>query len=93
MARKVQLEGRYGQYKSRKRFRLKYVKTPGGRTVIHFEKKKPKPARCAICKAELKGIPRDVKGLPKTKKRPERPYGGYLCSKCMRKVIKEEVLK
>ena len=45
MVRKVQLEGRYGQYKSRKRFRLKYVKTPGGRTVIHFEKKKPKPAK------------------------------------------------
>jgi len=91
MARKVQLEGRYGKYKSRKRFRMKYVKTPGGKTVIHFEKRKPSHAKCALCKKELKGVPRDVRGLPKTKKRPERPFGGYLCSKCMRKVLKEEI--
>jgi len=25
--------------------------------------------------------------LAKTKKRPERPYGGNLCSKCMRSLM------
>ena len=28
--------------------------------------------------------------LPKTKKRPERPFGGNLCSDCMRKIMKEK---
>ncbi|MBV1767120.1 MAG: 50S ribosomal protein L34e, partial [Methanobacterium sp.] len=26
----------------------------------------------------------------KTKKRPNRPYGGYLCSECARKHFKKE---
>ncbi|MBU0530824.1 MAG: 50S ribosomal protein L34e [Candidatus Aenigmatarchaeota archaeon] len=67
-------------------------KTPGGRSVIHYSKKKPKPAVCASCKAKLHGVPRDlpykIGKLAKTKKRPERPFGGHLCSKCARHAIK-----
>ncbi len=71
--------------------------TPGGKRVIHYEKRRPNPAVCAICKKPLKGVPRlrpsELKKLPKTKKRPERPYGGYLCSSCMKSQIKEKKLK
>ena len=46
------------------------------------------------CKAILKGVPRErpykMRTMAKTKKRPERPYGGVLCSKCMREIFKEK---
>jgi large subunit ribosomal protein L34e len=45
----------------------------------------------------LQGIPRlravEIRKLPKSKKRPERPYGGYLCSECMRELFKEKARK
>ena len=66
-----------------------YVKTPGGNTVMHYKQRKPGIHVCAECKAKLKGVPRDfankIKNLSKSSKRPERPYGGVLCSRCMRK--------
>lgn len=31
--------------------------------------------------------PYKMQRLPKTKKRPERPYGGRLCSACARRAI------
>ncbi len=72
-------------------------KVPGGRTVTHFRRRKPSIAKCAKCGKDLKGVPRlrvsDLRKLPKTKKRPERPYGGNLCSKCMREVFREKVRK
>jgi large subunit ribosomal protein L34e len=75
-------------------FRRIHVKTPGNRVVMHYKKRKPGKAICAICKTELKGVPRErqykMQNMPKTAKRPERPYGGYLCTKCMRKKIIEK---
>ncbi len=68
-----------------------YVKTPGGRTAVHYKHRKPRVARCGKCGAKLKGVPRErpykMRNMPKTKKRPERPYGGVLCSKCMRELF------
>jgi large subunit ribosomal protein L34e len=70
------------------------VKTPGGRVVIHREKRNPKPAHCANCGSVLKGVPKlrpvRMTNLAKTKKRPERPYGGILCSSCSRAIFKEK---
>ena len=77
-----------GKHKSRSLRRV-FVRTPGGRTVLHYRKRKDAAARCGRCGALLKGVPRDISKLSKTEKRPERPYGGVLCSKCMREVIKE----
>ena len=48
-------------------------------------------ARCAICKKPLHGIPKEVRKLPTSKKRVERPYGGNLCSKCARNLINEKL--
>ena len=84
---KIQREGRYGRYKCRSKI-IKYVKTPGGKTVIHYREGKPSKAKCASCSTVLAGVPRErpykMQNMAKTKKRPERPYGGKLCSKCMR---------
>ena len=65
-----------------------FSKVPGGDTKIHFKKRKPQSAKCSNCSAVLKGVPRELpfkmRSMTKTKKRPERPYGGVLCSRCMR---------
>jgi len=62
------------------------LKTPGGKTVWHFKKKKTGFHECANCKSKL-NRPRlnstQIKKLPKTKKRPEIPYP-ELCSRSMR---------
>lgn len=67
-----------------------FTKVPGGAVKVHFKKRKPKIAKCGNCGAVLKGIPRELpfkmRSMAKTKKRPERPYGGVLCSRCMRLV-------
>ncbi|RMF07123.1 50S ribosomal protein L34e [Candidatus Woesearchaeota archaeon] len=66
-------------------------KTPGGRVSVRRVARKPEAAKCAECGKPLKGVPRELpskmRNLPKTAKRPERPFGGYLCSSCMRKLM------
>jgi large subunit ribosomal protein L34e len=61
------------------------------RVTTHYRKRNPAKAQCGMCGAELQGVPRkrpvEMRNLPKSLKRPERPYGGVLCSKCMRKKI------
>ena len=78
-------------YKRSRSLRRVYVKLPGGRVTMHYRKRKPGKAKCGNCHALLKGTlrerPNKMSNLPKTKKRPERPYGGNLCSRCMRKLI------
>ena len=72
-----------------------FRKVSGGRVSLHYKKKKPKAARCGNCGALLKGIPRELpfrmRSMAKTKKRPERPFGGVLCSRCMRNAIIDKV--
>jgi large subunit ribosomal protein L34e len=69
------------------------VRTPGGRTNIHLKRRKPHYATCKNCGAKLNRSKLSVKEqntLPKTKKRPERPFP-ELCSKCMRLYFKDKV--
>lgn len=72
------------------------VRTPGGRTVYHYRKKRYNAAKCAVCKRPLNGVPNGPRSLlsklSKSEKRPNRPYGGYLCSRCMRELIERKVL-
>lgn len=71
-----------------------YRKTPGGIVVVHYKKRKPSKAKCSKCGKLLKGVPRErpykMMNIAKTEKRPERPYGGVLCSRCMRKLMIEK---
>ncbi len=81
-----------GMFKSG-RLRKIFVKTPGGRVKVHYRERKPSKAKCSSCKKQLAGVPREVaskmRNLPKTMKRPERPYGGVLCSACLRLLMKQ----
>ena len=72
-----------------------HVRLPGGETVVHYEKRRPGPARCAICGRPLNGVPRlrpvELRKLPRTARRPERMYGGVICPSCLAKLIKKSV--
>ncbi|MCP3681159.1 MAG: 50S ribosomal protein L34e [bacterium] len=83
-----------GKHKSRSMRRV-FVRTPGSKNVLHYKPRKPKQASCASCGSKLAGVPRKslMKNIPKTAKRPTRPYGGVLCTKCTRKKIKEDARK
>ncbi|MBT4351300.1 50S ribosomal protein L34e [archaeon] len=82
-----------GRTKSRTMSRTK-VRLPGGSTVTHYNKKKPSKAKCAACGKLLSGVPRErpfkMQNMPKNQKRPERPFGGVLCSSCSRNKIKTD---
>ena len=79
-----------GKHKSRSRRRV-FVKS-SSKTKIHYRKRKPSKSKCGKCKTVLKGVPNvramKLKRMNKTKKRPQRPFGGVLCSKCTRLEIK-----
>ena len=81
------------RYRSRS-YKRTFKKTPGGVTVLHYKKKKPSKHLCADCGKLLHAVPRarpyQIRKLPKSKKSPNRPYGGYLCSECARKIFKRE---
>jgi len=66
-------------------------KTPGGKTVVHYVRRKPSKAHCGVCGSELQGTARgtttQISKLSKSQKRPERPFGGQLCTSCSRRVI------
>ena len=76
-----------GRHKSRT-FRRIFRKTPGGKTVLRFEKRKPGKPICSKCKKPLSGTARgrkvEILKLSKTQRRPQRPFGGKLCSNCAR---------
>jgi large subunit ribosomal protein L34e len=75
-------------------FRKVFKRTPGGRNVIHYESRKPAQQKCAGCGKALAGIPRlkpsKVQNIAKTKRRPQRAFGGFLCSSCARRVLISE---
>ena len=86
----VEYKGRPGKTKSRT-FRRVQRKTPGGVTRTYFKPKKTSKHVCALCKVLLHGTPRgrpaEINRLAKSKRSPERAFGGQLCSKCTRKVL------
>ena len=69
-------------------------RAPGNKTVLHYRRRKPSKAKCASCGALLNGVPRgrpsEIAKLSKTEKRPERPYCGYLCPKCLKRLMIEK---
>jgi large subunit ribosomal protein L34e len=79
------------RFRSRTLRRIKKT-TPGGKTKKYYYDRKPGLPRCAECGIELKGIPRmsrcEAMNAPKSAKRPQRPYGGFLCSACTRLKLK-----
>ncbi|HDJ89961.1 MAG TPA: 50S ribosomal protein L34e [Thermoprotei archaeon] len=74
----------------RSQVKIKMVRTPGGRLVIHYLKKKVKIPRCSLCKKPLNGFPNSRKKI-KYHRPPNRIYGGYLCSNCLRLALKRRI--
>ena len=76
-------------------FRKVKKKLPGGRLTTQYLRRKPSKASCSECGKPLKGVPRakpkKLQNMAKTKRRPERPYGGKICSPCMRKLLISKV--
>ncbi|MGM5483304.1 MAG: 50S ribosomal protein L34e [Nanobdellota archaeon] len=74
---------------SAKKFHKKVSKD----TVLRFKNKKPKVARCQLTGEKLAGVPRLSKAksgnASKSKKRPERPFGGALSPKATKRVMIE----
>tara|TARA_Y100000310_G_C20265001_1_gene615396 strand:+ start:215 stop:463 length:249 start_codon:yes stop_codon:yes gene_type:complete len=68
---------------------------PGGKTIVSAISKKPSKAVCGSCGIILHGVIRGTnmkrKNTSKSSKRPERPYGGVLCSKCTRLTFKKRI--
>ncbi|MBI2542618.1 MAG: 50S ribosomal protein L34e [Candidatus Aenigmarchaeota archaeon] len=64
-----------------------------GKVRIHVKREKTALHRCANCKGILHGMKRlmqsRVRKLAKSDRRPDRPYGGYLCSNCTRELFRE----
>ena len=72
--------------------RRRAVTSPGGKHLVHFIKRNHGVATCAKCGKQLLGVPRrdslNVQKVPRAKRAPHRPYGGVLCSRCSRELIK-----
>lgn len=68
-------------------------RTPSGKIKIHNRKERPSSVKCANCKSPLHGlsrlIPSEIRKLSASERRPDRPYGGYLCSNCSREIFRE----
>ncbi len=80
-------------YRSRSYKRI-WKRTPSGETKLAFERRKKIKHKCARCGKELAGTPRshlEQRKLSKTEKRPERPFGGMLCHRCLEELIKSAV--
>jgi len=78
-------------YRSRKGLRIIKVRTPGGRLVYHYEKRKYNPPRCAVCKRVLNMPKMTPKEARKGFRTPGRPYAGFLDHRCLREGIKKAV--
>ncbi|MDI6806759.1 MAG: 50S ribosomal protein L34e [Candidatus Aenigmarchaeota archaeon] len=78
-------------------FKIVKRRTPTGRIVLVRGRKRPRIAICARCKKPLHGvpikIPSEIRRLSKSKRRPSRPFGGYLCSSCAREYFREKARK
>jgi large subunit ribosomal protein L34e len=66
-----------------------FKRAPSGKVVVRLIKKKSVIHRCGRCGRPLAGIGEPKK--PKSCKRPNRPYGGYLCSRCTREELRRRV--
>ena len=80
-----------GKHRSRT-FRRVPVKVPGNTIKMHYRKRKPSKATCAIYGTELPGIVHattaGLRNTSKSQRRPNRPFGGVLSSKAPREKMK-----
>ncbi len=75
--------------------KARHRKSPGGKKVTIYKPPRSGKAKCAVCSAKLNAVPSagvaGMRKLAKTEKRPERKFGGVLCSDCTRQIVKEKI--
>jgi len=78
-------------------FRKIRQNTPGGKKKVKLVKKRASRPVCGACKRPLAGTAGGRKNAAKkvsgSRKTPNRMYGGNLCHRCTREMIKERVFK
>lgn len=71
--------------------RTRVSKTPGGRLVYLYVKKRGTAPKCGDCGTKMNGLPAvrpiKLKKLAAPKKTVNRAYGGARCHKCLRQRI------
>merc|ERR1719322_1656333 len=71
--------------------KVRPLRTPGGRLVLHVVKKKAKGPACGDCGKRLIGLPClrpiEYRRLKKRVRRVSRAYGGSRCATCVRSRI------
>lgn len=79
-----------GMYRSRS-LKRKYTRVPGGKSVLHYKRRKTSYHKCAQCGALLGGVPRgnpaQIGKFSRSERTVSRPYGGYLCSACLKRML------
>ena len=74
-----------------------FKRIPSGISKIFYKKRKNSKLLCTECKKELHGISPKIqsklRNTTKSKKRPERKYGGVLCPACTKRKIINETRK
>ena len=84
-----------GALRSRSQARIKR-KLPGNTTTVHYIRRRPKHAHCPITGEKLHGVPRlrpaQLRKLAKTKRRPNRAYGGKISPTALSRAIRSAVL-
>ena len=69
----------------------KLVKTPSGKFYFKSIKKKANYPHCATCNRVLPGVARgtrvEVRRMSLSERKPNRPYGGQICSPCLRRKL------
>merc|ERR1711872_21276 len=90
MAQRLRIRRRC-TFNTRQNRRRVISKTPGGKLVYIHPKKLGSVTKCGNCKDKLRGIkaarPRELSRFSLRLKKTTRPYGGSLCSKCVRERV------
>jgi len=63
-----------------------FRRTPSGAVKTATKEAIKHVPKCGMCSVRLKGTSYS-RGLRKTERRPERPFGGCLCHKCTERVM------
>ncbi|CEO96017.1 Large ribosomal subunit protein eL34 [Plasmodiophora brassicae] len=71
--------------------KVKVVKTPGGKNVLQYRKKRANGPKCGDCGLKINGIPAlrpiEMKSVSKRQRTVSRAYGGSRCGTCVRQRI------
>jgi len=70
-----------------------HVRVPSGESRLVYKLRSPKKPACSGCGMILQAVPNKLvskmRNMPKSQKRPERIFGGVLCSKCTKNKLKK----